>query len=292
MTRAQFVDMSEHNPTGIDWNAYKTWSASGDGISRVCLRSSYGNGYADKNYPMYLQGAHTAGINIVIHYHYAYPQYNSPQNEADWQKNVIGQIGPQDIIMLDFEEDNDSATASWAYSWLARQQTNYPNNQVVLYSYPALIAKHLQTQLLALFPLFLAAWQYDPNEIPQAPSPWSAYLFVQYSDKQVRIPGIPGPVDADVYVAPPRSGPTTAQLQAASDEWNALFQCPQGTGIYQSWLTRYVAGKFAGPPITQELYGRHDWNGKAITVQYFAWARCEWDSTKNSARWFAAPVQE
>jgi len=121
----RYCDLSVFNPVDIDWVAYRAWSAQGDGKSRVALRSSYGTGYTDQHYATYRKGAEDAGIDIIIHYHYGYPQFNTPQAEADYQQSIVGAIRPDDLLMLDYEEGASQATAEWAYEWLARQEQNY-----------------------------------------------------------------------------------------------------------------------------------------------------------------------
>lgn len=196
---AQFVDISAFNPQQIDWQAYKAWSAQGDGVSRVALRSSYGVGYEDEHFAAYRAGALAVGIDRIIYYHYAYPQENSALAEANWQRGIVGNnMRSHDILVLDLEEPVPQATAEWAYSWLAQQESNY-GKLPGIYASTAYIGQRLQNPRLARYPLWLANWQYTPDERPPCPPPWSSYEFVQYSDKAT-IPGIPGVVDADIFL--------------------------------------------------------------------------------------------
>jgi len=78
--------------------------------------------------------------------------------------------------------------------------------------------------------------------------------------------------------------PTANQIKSANDCWDSALKntaagpAPKGTGIYQSWLTALVQGRFYGPPITWE-YDSVDWSGNHIVVQEFARARCEWSGS-------------
>lgn len=75
--------------------------------------------------------------------------------------------------------------------------------------------------------------------------------------------------------------PSVHQIKAAEHSWDIFLKnMPQGvarkgTGIYQSWLSALVSGKFYGPPTTHEETS-NDWNGNSIIVQQFMHARCEW----------------
>jgi GH25 family lysozyme M1 (1,4-beta-N-acetylmuramidase) len=194
----QFADVSAFQPEHIDWQTYRAWAAQWDGKARVALRSSYGVGYVDQHFPAYYAGAVSAGVDIIYFYHYAYPSLNSPSAEADWQHHVCHLIREQDALVLDLEENVDSATADWAYQWLARQEANYSGKLPVLYSYEGYIRQRLQDSRLAKYPLWLARWTFDPSSHPPCPPPWTEYSLLQYTDKATAIPGIAGVVDCNI----------------------------------------------------------------------------------------------
>jgi GH25 family lysozyme M1 (1,4-beta-N-acetylmuramidase) len=197
---AQFCDISQFQPQTIDWQAYKAWSAQGDGVSRVAIRSSYGNGYTDVHFRSYRDGALAAGIDCILYYHYSYPQINGAQQEANSQRQIVGDVRPSDILILDFEENVSQATADWAYAWLAQQESNYGGKLPGIYASTAYIAQRLQDARLAKYPLWLADWQFTPDERPPVPNPWKSYEFVQYTDSATNVPGIASAVDCNIYL--------------------------------------------------------------------------------------------
>lgn len=202
MSVAQFVDISAWQPQAIDWHAYKEWSKQGDGISRVALRSSYGTGFKDNNFEAYRQGALSVNIDQIFYYHYSYPQFNTAQQEADYQRLVVGNIRPSDMIVLDFEENVPASTSQYAFDFLSRQEQAYKQKPAI-YSYYSFIMSKLQDARLAQFNLWYANWQYNPNEKPPCPPPWKEYAMLQYTDRANNIPGIPASnIDADVYLLP------------------------------------------------------------------------------------------
>lgn len=72
--------------------------------------------------------------------------------------------------------------------------------------------------------------------------------------------------------------------QAANDTWHALSSSiPTGTGIYKAWLNAYQKGNQLGPPVSPEQH-TVDWGANPIIVQYFLYARCEWQN--GQARFF------
>lgn len=210
----QFVDISAWQPTNIDWQVYKQWSVSGDGVSRVAMRSSYGVGYTDQHFAAYRAGALAAGIDSILFYHYSYPSLNNPVDEAKWQHSVVGAVRAQDMLILDFEEGVPQATSDWAYAWLAQQEDSYDGKLPGLYASSAFIQQRLNDPRLAKYPLWLANWQFTPDERPPVPYPWTDYEFVQYTDKAINIPGIAGTVDANIFLGKiqPEEQPMTIDL--------------------------------------------------------------------------------
>lgn len=217
----QFCDISQFQPVNIDWQAYKNWSAQGDGISQVAMRSSYGKGYTDVHFAAYRQGALAVGIDQIIFYHYAYPQINDPISEANAQFAIVGSIRPQDMVILDFEENTPNANGDWAYQWLAQQESNY-GKLPGLYASSAFIAQRLQDSRLAKYPLWLANWQFDPNERPPVPSPWQSYEFIQYSDSATNVPGINASVDVDIFLG-------VEPIQPQQEETSVTIDLTNGT---------------------------------------------------------------
>jgi GH25 family lysozyme M1 (1,4-beta-N-acetylmuramidase) len=188
----QFVDISNFN-TVMSWADYRKWS------SRIALKTTEGTSYTDPTYAANRANAKAAGIQSLWHYHFARPDTgNNPVNEANFQRSVIGEIGANDLVVLDFEVNDSRATAEWAYQFLAQQEQSYPG-QVAIYASTAYILERLQDPRLSVFKLWLASWTYDPASRPACPSPWTNYIALQYSDRAT-VPGIAGSVDADIFL--------------------------------------------------------------------------------------------
>ena len=199
MALLAYAGISAWQPANVDWQAYKQWS------SIVAIRSSYGVGYEDAHYKAYRSGAEAAGLRI-IHYHYAYPGINSAVDEANWQHKTVGPIGANDLLMLDYEEGNARANASWALAFLTQQEANYGGKLPLIYASDGYVRSRLQDARLARYPLVLADWQYTPSERPACPPPWQSYIAVQYTDKQTNVPGIAGAIDANVWLGDTAQG--------------------------------------------------------------------------------------
>ena len=227
----QFCDVSAWQPTAIDWQAYKQWSAQGDGMSRVAMRSSYGVGYVDTHFQTYRDAALAAGVDSILYYHYSYPSVNHPVDEAKWQHSVVGNVRTQDILILDFEESSPNATSDWAYAWLAQQEDSYDGKLPGMYASSAYIQARLQDARLAKYPLWLANWQYSPDARPPVPSPWTSYEFVQYTDKATSIPGVPGTVDCNIYLGGTTPMPQATQVPAGWADDGHTLTAPNGIPV-------------------------------------------------------------
>jgi hypothetical protein len=275
----QYVDLSSFNPKTIDWQVYKKWASMFNGVSHVALRATQGTGdaYVDTYYKEHRAQAEAAGIDTIFHYHYAYPQFNEAKAEADWMRSIVGDIRPGDVIMLDFEESVEQATADWALAWLERTEENYGEQVSVLYSYDAYVRQRLNDSRLAKYPLILAHWTFDVTQRPPCPLPWSEYLCLQYTDRATNIPGIQGAVDANIYLGPEQ---VDYKFVACQQMFKAMGQSINAnTAIYQEFVKRYMASKFLGPAVTDEISHQRMWDGTPVTRRYFLFGWIEWNET-------------
>lgn len=279
MTIPQFCDVSQWQGA-IDWQAYKIWSAQGDGISRVAMRSSYGTGFADSNFAENRAGALAAGIDCIYYYHFSYPSVNGAVQEANWQRQVVGDVRPQDMLMLDFEENSPQATSAWAYSWLATQEANY-GKLPGLYASSAYIAERLQDPRLARYPLWVANWQYTPDERPPCPPPWTSYQFVQFTDKATSIPGISGNVDCNIFLGQEEE-PPMSQVPAGWTDDGTTLKAPDGTPVTLGFRDHILNGNWdpANVPLEQvqhlSILEQSNPSIGAGQEQTFRWKRLEY----------------
>lgn len=200
MSSPQFVDISSFQGA-INFAAYVPWSKQWDGVSRIALKVTEGTTFTDPAFATNRAAALAAGVDSILYYHFSRPDTgNTAIAEADYMHSVVGNIRANDVIVLDYEVNSTLATATWAYSWLQRQEQNYGGKLPAIYAASAYIAAHLQYSGLARYPLWLANWTFDPNARPAAPAPWAMYQWLQYTDKATAIPGIATSVDCDVFV--------------------------------------------------------------------------------------------
>lgn len=273
MTNTILADVSAWQGN-INWPAYvaAVRKLSADGKARAIMRASQGVGLKDADFERNWSGALAAGCDIIGVYHYAYPGLHGgtagAYQEAEYFASVVGsRLRVNDFFMLDLEEA--AGTAQWAGDFLfhlASQTGTRPR----LYASLNYIETKLQDEQLAAYPLILADWTFSPNSRPAAPKPWTSYEYLQFSDK-FTLPGIPGAVDADVYIG---GEPLVSshKTQQAADVWGKAY--PTDTGIYVAWLAAYEKGVVCGPPLGPE-FATVDWSGNPIRRQEFAHAWIE-----------------
>lgn len=142
------IDVSHHQGV-IDWQRL----AKTPNLSWAYLKASEGSTFVDKRFASNAAGAIEAGLPVGA-YHYARPNNNTPESEADHFLATIATAGGQQALslrpMLDFEEPASSASASnypqgadaiaWIERWFARvkQKTGQSG---VLYTGPNVLAR-------------------------------------------------------------------------------------------------------------------------------------------------------
>lgn len=201
-----YMDISGwQQPDSIDWVAYKEFSqqTEPDHISKVAIKINEGTAGIDTNCHQHWNNAIAAGIERIILYHYARPDLNSPEAEVASYLAILGSgLRASDFIMLDYETLPE--TPGWAAEWLTicQQKSGVGADRIAIYANLNAVETHLQDSRLAVFPLILADWTYDVNNIPPAPLPWHQLMALQYSNRQ-SVPGVGELVDADVFLHGP-----------------------------------------------------------------------------------------
>lgn len=219
----------------IDWPTYHVWSQkmSADGRSHAIMRASQDVATRDADFDQNYAGAVAAGVDHIVVYHYAYPQNDSPQAEAAWFAGVVGsRLRPQDEYMLDFEENNSSATDAWVLAF-RDEMMKLTGREILVYMNLNMIQNLMHNPALSSIPLVLADWTFDPNARPACPAPFTQMKFIQYTDKG-SVPGIQGLVDMDVFLG----GPHMNVPSGWSDDGTSLT-APNGfkvTGPFRAYI--------------------------------------------------------
>lgn len=237
---SNFVDLSGWNADAskIDWLQYTHWSTMGDGLSRICFKASEGVGFEDNNFHSYRLAAIEQRIDQLIMYHFCRPDINTASAEAHWFGEVSSGLRPQDILMVDVERYKASPSSAWVWDFvnvLRGLTGRFP----IIYASDSYVRSMLQLEALNQCELILANWTFNADSRPPCPAPWKHYTYLQYTDR-AHVPGIPGDVDADVYVG--------------------------GAAIKQPVPPPPPPPKKKGEPLPQRLYTVQEWPAKGSSL--------------------------
>lgn len=184
---------------GIDiskWQGEVEFQTLEPQVDFVIIRSSYGNGYTDSFYQRNRDEATKLNIPKGF-YHYAYPNHNSPEAEADWFLKVIGTPDKDDILVLDFEEEYPNPV-DWCLRFLNRVSEKLAGYKPLLYINLDLNNRFDWSPVVAGdYGLWLARWDYDPEAMPPD-TDWEICALRQYSNSE-NYNGINGRVDGNVF---------------------------------------------------------------------------------------------
>lgn len=183
------IDVSDYQGQ-IDWPTVEK-----AGIAFAVAHFTEGTDYTDPTFPANWAGMKAAGL-VRGAYHYAYPQRNQAEAEADWFATNIGPLlEPGDFVALDLEEGTGDLSG-WALPFLQRVESRL-GFKPMLYSGPYFLAAHNCTNnaTIGQYGLWLADWGV---QAPDMPAGWSVWAIWQ-SSAQGRVAGIQGAVDLDVF---------------------------------------------------------------------------------------------
>lgn len=230
---------------GIDvasWQGQPDWRlVAAAGIRFAITKATEGVGYLNPTFARNWLEILAAGMQRGA-YHFAEPDVNRPEDEADYfLANVhrVGGLAAGDMLALDLEDKEGSlgqmsegAVAAWALAWLRyveRQTGVVP----LLYTGAYVISEHgLTDPAFARYPLWLASYREAP---PPAPAPWSGIAIWQHSDKG-SMQGIVGNVDLNRFLGTaeqlaalgkPGTGATTAYARPGDVGEGLLSWCAE-----------------------------------------------------------------
>lgn len=177
----------------IDWNTYK------NNTNFVIIQSSYGNGYFDAQYGN--NKGQVLQTNLPHgYYHFAYPDLNSPVDEANWFLHALSAIKPlQDgeVLILDYER-TCSDNVGWVKTFLDTVSSALGGYKPLLYTYQDMLTSNDFSPVANEgYGLWIAAPTNDPNNNTFQTGAFPFACMQQWGVQTV--PGISGQVDADVF---------------------------------------------------------------------------------------------
>lgn len=187
----ELIDVS--NAQGaVDWRAVKK-----AGVAGAWHKATEGATFDDAWFAANRRRAGQAGVRFGA-YHFARPDRNKPETEADHFCRVVGKLDRRDLRpVLDLEQETTlkwREIEEWARAFNRRVRAHLGVTPV-FYSYPAYIASMSLERTIGNG-LWLAS--YGPNDgrrhTAVVPKPWKRYVAHQYTSTG-SVPGVHGHVD-------------------------------------------------------------------------------------------------
>jgi len=172
----------------IDWDTYKNNS------NFVIIRSTYGNGYYDSWFAHNRDEARRVGLPHGF-YHFCYPQYNSPLDEAKWFCKALYDIQEGESLYLDFEESYSGDIVAWCKQFLDYVSNNFNGIKPLIYLNQSYMNLDWSPVINAGYGLWLASYQADGVGNT---GKWP-FMALQQTSSSQQVPGIVGNVDRDIF---------------------------------------------------------------------------------------------
>ncbi len=192
------VDISKYQGT-VNFDALK------GAVDFVIIKASSGapdpgqtaSQYADNKFTRNRDEARRVGL-LRGFYHYAYPEYNSPEAEAQCFHDIVGTPQDGELLVLDYESSWSGNKVEWCKKFLDKLSSLYGGYKPLIYLNLATTkANDWSSVINADYGLWLAQWDYNAAAPMNPNTPWPFLAMRQYSNKE-NIAGL-NPVDGDVF---------------------------------------------------------------------------------------------
>ena len=242
------IDIS-HWQGDIDWsNVYNA------GYKFAFAKATGGTGFIDGEFEGNMIEGHNVGM-LIGAYHFAYPEYNDPVDEAQFFVSVAGEYLRVGYLrpVLDIEDDlnensypwklGKEALSNWIHEFMSTVESE-TGVQPIIYVNKNYANDHLDTSINQ-YQLWIAHWTCDTNRPPDTGDTgiWNNWDFWQYWEPEPEncgenfIPGInTGGVDLDVFNGDMSrlntfviTKPSGEQVETATGTGIAYFTSDAGT---------------------------------------------------------------
>lgn len=178
----------------IDWPTFK------NNINFIIAKATEGIGLIDAWYGNNRQQARDFNIPRGW-YHFAHPELNSPEDEANWLLKVCYDIQPGEILFLDYEPLAGAFTGNdvdWVTRFFKVISDRLSGYKAVFYSFQNMLTRQDWSSVVKEgHGLWVAAPTNDPNNNNFDTGAWPFAMMQQWGNETV--PGVKGVVDADVF---------------------------------------------------------------------------------------------
>lgn len=163
-------------------------------VEFVLIKTTEGDSLIDSQFTRSQTEARRVGL-LLGYYHFAHPELNAAQQEAEFFVSTMGTLYPGEVLCLDYENMSFGSPVQWCLTFL---QTVERKTQVkpLLYLNQSLLASYDWTPVIqAGYGLWLAQYTHTPNSDLPAVS-WPIVAMRQYTNQQ---PFLGQSLDGDVF---------------------------------------------------------------------------------------------
>lgn len=223
------VDVSNNNGP-VDWQ-----KAAGDGVRFAWVKATEGRTFNDSYLARNLAGARQHNVKVGT-YHFARPDSNTPEAEADHFLSVYHVYWGDLLPVLDLETRglSQAAMTTWAKRWMSLVQQGL-HCDVVLYTYPYFLRDNLDASRLAGTKLWYADYTGKPGKFNYLSFTKGMQVVAQQYTSAGTVGGVSGHCDlnyakslAPILQTKPKSTKSTRALPGPSPKprwfWAALKQ--------------------------------------------------------------------
>ena len=173
----------------IDWRRVKA-----DGIGFAFVKATEGRTFDDERFSFNRRAAKAAGL-VVGAYHYARPDNNTPEAEAEHFLRVARPKRGELLPALDWE--TDPPTAAWALRFLRAVESEI-GRPPILYTYPEFLRRTGHLSDFHCYPLWYSRFGPNDGQIHAASPPPGFRFAVHQFTSAGQVDGIEGRADLNV----------------------------------------------------------------------------------------------
>ncbi len=181
---------------GIDishWQGKPDFDKLKTQVDFIIIKATEGTNYVDTEFIRNQSEIRRTGLGLG-YYHFARPEYNSAEAEADWFTSHLN-IKDGELVVLDYESNWVGDVPKWSFAFLERVKSNLGGLKGLIYINKSLQKKYDWSRIVSGdYGLWLADYEGTGNSIP-----WSVTAMTQTSSKGILNGISDNSVDLDTF---------------------------------------------------------------------------------------------
>lgn len=165
----------------------------------VIVKATEGNGYTDPKLDRNRSEARRVGL-LLGFYHFARPDLgNTPEKEAQYFLDKVGEIKEGELLALDYECPNQKQSdVDWCRKWLDYVFERTKIRPFIYLNQSQIYNFNWANVISGSYALWIARYTYNPYNNNFDPSEFKNAAMQQWSNAQ-QVPGASGGIDGNVF---------------------------------------------------------------------------------------------